>query len=227
MTSQAPVPARYSRLLRIREFRGLLLAQVTSEAGDHFARVAVAALILERSGSAFYAALAFAVGYFPAIFGSALLAPLADRMPRKRLMLLCDAARVTLVGLLAVVALPGTPLWVLFGLLLLAEVFAAPFEAARAAVLPDVLPEPDEYAAGNGLSRVLYQVNQVIGLTTAGVLAYVLSPRWALVIDAGTFVASFAILAAMLGARDAPLPGVQRLRGAAAGFRRRCVAAVP
>ncbi|MGH3329629.1 MAG: MFS transporter [Streptomycetales bacterium] len=213
MTSPAPVPVRYSRLLRSREFRGLLLAQITSEAGDHFARVAVAALILDRSGSAFYAAMTFAVSYLPAIFGSALLAPLADRMPRKRLMLFCDAARVALVGLLAIVALPGTPLWVLFGLLLLAELFAAPFEAARAATLPDVLPGPDQYTAGSGLSKVLYQVNQVIGLTAAGVLAYVLSPRWALVIDAGTFVVSFAILTATLRARDAPLAGMQRVGG--------------
>ena len=52
----------------------------------------------------------------------------------------------------------------LLGLLLVAETFTAPFEAAQRAVVPDVLPDPRECLAGNGLMRVLYQVDQVVGI---------------------------------------------------------------
>ena len=207
----SPTSTGYRRPLRNREFRALVVAQITSECGDHVARVALAALVLDRLDSALLAALAFALGYAPALLGGSLLAPLADRMPRRRLMLVCDALRAVLVGAMALLAVDGTPVLVLFVLLLLAALFTVPFEAARSAVLPDVLPVPREYLAGMSLCRVLYQVNQVTGLTLAGLVVHVLSPRWALGLDALTFAVSFLIVLA----RPAPAA-----RAAGAGERR-------
>ena len=110
------------------------------------------------------------VGYVPAIFGAALLGPFADRVSRRTVMLVADMGRAVLIGLLALLAVPSTPVWLLFALLFLAELLSAPFEAARAAVLPDVLPDPRHYLRGAGLSRVLSQVDQVLGLALAGVV---------------------------------------------------------
>lgn len=212
-------PKRYWRLMRNREFRGLMFAQVASECGDHIARVALAALILERLDSAFFAALAFVVGYLPALFGGTLLTPFADRLPRRRLMLLCDLLRAGLVGLMALLAVPTTPVWVLYLLLLLAELFTAPFAAAKSATLPDVLGTPRDYLAGVSLSRVLNQANQVIGLAVAGVMVQLFSSRWALGIDALTFGLSFLILLTTLRARSAALQGAVRLGGLLHDFR--------
>lgn len=207
MTRAAPprpqAGASYREVLANREFRGLTVAQITSECGDQLARVALAALVLDRSGSPFYAALAFAVGYFPAVFGSALLGPFADRLPRKRLLLGCDLARAIVVAVLAVLAVAGTPLWLLFALLLLTETFTAPFDAARAATLPEVLTDPRAYLTGSALARILFQVNQVVGLAIAGVLVTLLSPRGALVVDAVTFLVSFLVVQRTLRHRAA------------------------
>ena len=200
-------------LLRNREFRGLVLAQVTSEIGDHFARFALAALVFERSHSQFYAALAFVVGYLPGVFGAVLLAPFADRVPRKRVLLVCDAARAILIALLALAAVSTTPLWVLFALLLAAQLFSPPFEAARAALVPDVLPDSREFFTGTSITRALYQINQVIGLAVAGVVVYAFTPRIALAIDAFTFAASYLILLVTLHMRGAPIEGRAGLRG--------------
>jgi len=201
-------PAPRGRPLRNPEFRALILAQVTSEVGDHFARVAVAGIVLERSHSAFYAAATFVLGYLPGIAGSALLGPLADRLSRRRLMLGCDMARVGIVALLVLLVGLPVPLWVLMGVLLAAELFSAPFDAARTALVPDVLPDPRDYLAGTGMSRVLFQANQVAGLTAAGVVVYAVSARAALVVDVATFVASFVIL--LVGLRDRPAPASSR-----------------
>ena len=122
---------RYTRLLRHnREFRGIVLAQVASEVGDHFARFALAALVLDRSGSVFYAAFAFVVGYVPGLFGGLLLSPFADRVPRKRVLIVCDLARAAVVGVLALAAVDATPLWFLFALLLFAELFSQTIRVA-------------------------------------------------------------------------------------------------
>ncbi|MDQ1624883.1 MAG: hypothetical protein QOJ49_381 [Actinomycetota bacterium] len=220
---QADRPASYRDALRNREFRGLVIAQVTSEWGDHIARVALAALVLRRTDSAFLSVLAFVVSFAPAVFGSALLGPLADRLPRKVILLGCDLARGLVVALLALLAVPSTPIWLLLGLLLVAETFLAPFEVAQRAVVPDVLTDPRHYLAGNGLMRVLFQLDQVIGICLAGLIINVLSERWALALNAGTFAVSFVVIAVSLrwrpGARDGSETRTSLISDVRAGWR--------
>jgi MFS family permease len=184
----------YRSVLRNREFRGLVVAQVTSELGDHIARVALASLVLARTDSAFLAVLAFVVSFVPAVFGSALLGALADRMPRKVVMLGCDLARAGIVGVLALLAVDATPVWVLLALLLVAETFTAPFEAAHRAVVPDVLPDARECIVGTGLLRMLFQLDQVVGIVAAGVVITLVGERVGLLIDVVSFLASFVVL---------------------------------
>lgn len=193
----------YRHVLRHREFRGLVVAQVASELGDHIARVALASLVLTRTDSAFLAVLAFVVSFVPAVFGSALLGAVADRLPRKVVMLGCDLARAVVVGLIALLAVDSTPVWVLLALLLVAETFTAPFEAAHRSVVPDVLTDPRECLVGTGLLRTLYQVDQVAGIVAAGVVIVAVGERAGLLLDVASFVVSFGVLALMLRWRPA------------------------
>ena len=101
MTIEVTAPVRYRDVLGHREFRGLVVAQVLSEVGDQIARVALALLVLDRTGSALGAAAAFALSFVPGFFGSAFLGPLADRLSRRSVMLVADAARFLVVGLIA------------------------------------------------------------------------------------------------------------------------------
>lgn len=193
----------YRHVLRNREFRGLVIAQVTSELGDHIARVALASMILKRTDSAFLAVLAFVVSFVPAVFGSAVLGALADRLPRKVVMLGCDLARAVVIGLIALMAVESTPVWLLLLLLLVAETFTAPFEAAHRAVVPDVLPDPRECLVGTGLLRMLYQLDQVIGIVAAGVVIVLVGERAGLLLDVASYLLSFVVLALTLRWRPA------------------------
>ena len=107
-TQDRSAPASYRSVLANREFTGLMIAQVFSECGDQIARVGLAVLVLARTNNPFLAALAFVVGYVPAILGAALLGPFADRFSRRTVMLVADAGRALLIGLLAVLAVPST-----------------------------------------------------------------------------------------------------------------------
>ena len=208
-----PAPVGYSVPLRIREFRGLISAQVLSELGDQVARVALASLILIRSGSVFLMAATFAVSFLPAVLGSAFLGSLADRLPRKAILLSADLIRAVIIGAIALLATDDAPLVLLLGLLFVAELFSAPFLAAQQALLPDVLPEPRDYLAGAGLVRVLSQFDQVLGLVFAGLVVHLLSVRTALVLDAISFAVSFLVLLVTLRRRPAAVvdasPGVR------------------
>src|SRR5947208_17102690 len=103
-------PPSLRQLFAVPEFRALFAAFVASIAGDQLARVALTVLVFDRTGSAGLAGLTYALTVLPAIVGGPLLSGLADRLPRRRVMITCDVARA---GLVAVMAIPALSLWVL------------------------------------------------------------------------------------------------------------------
>ena len=100
-------------------------------------------------------------------------------------------------------AVDGTPVWLLLLLLLVAETFTAPFDAAHRAVVPDVLPDPRECLVGTGLLRVLYQVDQVAGILAAGVVIVLVGERAGLMLDVVSFLVSAIVLGLSLRWRPA------------------------
>ena len=145
--------------LRVPEFRALWGAELVSVAGDQFARVGLSVLVFGRTGSAAWAAATYALTFLPALVGGVLLGRLADRCPRRRVMLACDLVRAVLVALMA---LPGTPLPVLCALLVAVVLLAPLHTAALGAQLPEVVPGP-VFDAALTLRYVTGQVAQVAG----------------------------------------------------------------
>ena len=100
----------------IAEFRALWTAQLLSVVGDQLARVALTVLVYDRTRSSLLAAVTFAVSIVPTFIGGLTLAWLADRYPRRGVMIACDLIRFVLV---LVMAIPGLPLAALVLLLFL------------------------------------------------------------------------------------------------------------
>ena len=105
-----------------------------------------------------------------------------------------------------------------WSLLAAAGLFEAPFEAARGALLPDVLPG-ERYPAGYALSQILVQAAQVGGFGLAGVLLIGLSPSVLLILDAATFVAVGDRSSRATCGRDRPPPQRPAKRTPGAGGR--------
>jgi MFS family permease len=160
-------------------------------------------LVYQRTDSPLLSAVTFAISYLPWLLGGPLLSTLADRFPRHRVLISTDAARALLVTGMAV---PGTPLPLLLGLLFVVAVCGPPFESARSALMADVL-DGDRYALATSLTNVGSQVAQVLGFVLGGTLVAVLSPSSALLLDAATFAVSAVWLWARLQRRPAPDDG--------------------
>ena len=160
-------------------------------------------LVYQRTDSPLLSAITFAISYLPWLLGGPLLSTLADRFPRHRVLIATDAARALLVAGMAV---PGTPLPLLLGLLFVVAVCGPPFESARSALMADVL-DGDRYALATSLTNVGSQVAQVLGFVLGGTLIAVLPPSAALLLDAGTFAVSAVWLWARLQRRPAPDDG--------------------
>ena len=182
------------------EFRALFAAQVLSYAGDQFAQVAIAILVYGRTRSPFLTALAYALSYLPPIVGGPLLSGLADLFSRRRVMIVCDLLRVGTVGLMAIPAMPFTPLCVL---LFCTVLIGAPFTSARSALMPDVLPG-DTFVLGSAIGNITYQASQIVGFVAGAAVVAALGTHRTLAVDALTFLLSALIV--VLGVRRRPSP---------------------
>jgi MFS family permease len=202
----------------VAEFRALWAAQLLSVMGDQLARVALTVLVYDRTRSALLAAITFVASIVPAFLGGVMLAWLADRYPRRRVMIACDLVRCALV---LVMAIPGVPLAGLVTLLFLVTLVSAPFTSARAAIYPDVLAG-DRYVMGVAVTITTYQFALVIGFAAGGAIIGFFGTHLSLIIDAATYAVSALIIQAWVRSRPAPAPGSNdssRLAGVIASAR--------
>nr|WP_198151650.1 MFS transporter [Kibdelosporangium sp. MJ126-NF4]CEL17627.1 hypothetical protein [Kibdelosporangium sp. MJ126-NF4]CTQ91145.1 hypothetical protein [Kibdelosporangium sp. MJ126-NF4] len=189
---------RLGDALRVGEFRALWTAETISVAGDQLARVALALLVFDRTASAALSGLTYALTFAPMFLGGMLLSGVADRFPRRTVIIATDLLRASLAAAMAIPGLPLGALWTLVGLLTLAS---APYKAAQLALLAQVL-EGDRYTAGAALRQISTQLAQVVGFALGGALVAALTAQGALLLNSGTFLLS--VLLIVLGVRKRP-----------------------
>lgn len=182
--------------LRHRDVRLLWAAQLLSELGDWAARLALALLIYERTGNEALTAAVMAIGMLPWLGLGQALATLSDRYPRRTVMVVTDLLR----GAIYIAMIVVEQGWLLLVLAFIAAAATPPFEAARSAVLPELVPE-DGYGDALALSNITFQAGLVIGYVAGGGLVALTGPANALVVNGGTFLLSAALLARVRGGR--------------------------
>lgn len=194
-------PATYRALFAESQFRALWLAQAISLTGDQLARVAITSLAYTETRSAFITALIYAVTYLPWLVGGPLLGSLADRYPRRTVMVWCQLISAALVAAMAV---PGMPLLLLAALLFVVILVESPFLSARASLLVDVLPD-DRYVLASAVNQLTNGGSLVLGFAAGGGLVLWLDPMGALLIDAASFLVAAALV--RFGVRAVPAAG--------------------
>jgi hypothetical protein len=199
-----PRAVTFRAVFAVGEFRALWLAQILSVAGDQLARVAMTVLVYDQTHSSFWSALTYAVTLVPWVFGGLALSGLADRLPRRQLMVGCDLARMLLVGVMALLSLRyarGPGLLLMVALLFAVTLLDSPFKAARSAMIPDILTG-DLYVLGIAVSQTALQSGMVAGFALGGIVVAVLHAGGALSLDAATFLVSAVLV--QFGVRRRP-----------------------
>ncbi len=200
--------------LKVRNFQLLFGGQTISVIGDALYMVALPWLILTTGGNAQELGIVLAAYGIPRAVSMLVGGWLSDRLRPRRVMLIADAVRLLLVGLLAVIALGGHPtLLQLCAIAVPLGAFGGAFMPASQSILPETLSE-DDLQAGNGLVLASRQGANLIGSAVAGVVVAALTSAAALAIDTGTFLVSALSLALMRpthrSAPDTSKPGIQR-----------------
>jgi MFS family permease len=185
--------------LRNPEFRKLWLSQVVSQAGDWFNRIAVISLLSELAGGeaavglGLSFALELAVRMLPTAVLGPIAGPLADRLPRKLLLVGGDLLRsVVVLGFLLVDGPEDLPL--LYVLLFTQMGLGIFFDAARQATVPNTVP-PHEIHEAIALSSVTWSTMLSVGALLGGAAIGPLGLAGVFVVDAGTYLASALLIA--------------------------------
>ncbi|MDQ6850877.1 MAG: MFS transporter [Actinomycetota bacterium] len=190
-------------VLRVREFRWLWFADLQSLIGDQLSRVALSVLVFNQTGSGLLTAAVYALTYLPAVLGSVLLGSLADRIPRRALLVGGDLVRAVLLGVMAV---PAVPIGAMAALLVVAVVVGTPWKAAEMALVADIL-DAEGYAIGTGLRMATVQGAQLLGFAVGGIAVASIGSRTALAVDAGSFLLSALMINLRVQRRPAPAKG--------------------
>lgn len=192
-------------------FARLLLGTFISGVGDWFNTVALLGLALRLTGSPLAVGVTLALRTLPLLILAPLAGTLADRAPRKLMLVGVDllAAGAALSFLLA--TSPGR-VWVIYAGTLALVILSTLRQPARSAVTPGLVAA-DSLLAANALEGVADGAVRLLGAALGGLVAGLLGPTPAFLINAASFLLSAALIASV---RIPPLAEPTAARGLAA-----------
>jgi len=182
-------------ILGYREFRLLYSGQLVSLLGDGIFTIALSFAVLDETGSEAGLGIVLASGALPLV-GFVLVGGVwADRLSRRRVMLVADGARMAIQGLLAALVLFGqVPIWAFVVFYALYGIAMAFFSPASTGLLPETIPA-SELQRANGLVGMTRSVTAIAGAAVGGVLVATIGAGSAIAVDS----VSFAVSAVCLG----------------------------
>jgi MFS family permease len=115
---------------------------------------------------------------------------LADRLPRRVLLVGAAGAAAVTQAAVAVLVLSGTAaIWTLALLSAVNGAVSGLGMPASLSVLPQTVPA-DQFTTANALTRLVSNSTNILGLSFGGALVAVAGPGWGIAVDAGTFAAA-------------------------------------
>ena len=197
-----------SSLLRNRNFLLLWGAYAVSAFGDHLSEMAILKTqnaLQSDTATAMMARMTF-LFFVPFVLFGPITGLLADRLPRRAVMVTADLARAGIM--LSFAAIIGwTQDWSVWGPylpLLALGTFAAAFSPARFALLPTLI-RSSQLVRANGMISGLGIIATMASAVVGGYLAEHYAARIAFRLDAVTYVASAVLLLLLIPPRQARL----------------------
>jgi len=155
-------------LLRNRTYRHLLAAQVIALIGTGLATVALGLLAYELAGADAGRVLgtALAIKMVAYVGVAPVAAALAQGLPRRTLLVSLDLVRASVA-----LALPFvSQVWHVYVLIFLLQAASAAFTPTFQATIPDVLPDEKDYTRALSLSRLAYDMENLVSPMLAAAL---------------------------------------------------------
>ncbi len=217
----SPVPPRRwpetFRSLANREYRLFWSAMLVSNVGTWMQRVAqdwLVLVVLKAGGTAL--GITTGLQFLPFLILSPAAGILADRLPKRRLLIATNAVMGLLAVVLGGLVLTGAArVWHVYVLALLLGVASALDNPARQAWVSEIVG-PDDVPNAVGLNSVSFNGARIVGPGVAGLLIAAMGTGPVFMLNALTFAAP---VLALLASREPPPPDPGRARQVADGLR--------
>jgi len=160
-------------VLKNTTYRHLFLAQVIALIGTGLITIALALLAYDMAGekAAQVLGIALAIKMIAYIAVAPVASAFAERLPRKKVLVGLDIIRA-----LTALCLPFvTQIWQIYLLIFILQSASAAFTPTFQATIPDVLPDEKDYTNALSLSRLAYDLENIISPMLAGLLLTVIS----------------------------------------------------
>ncbi|WP_340249833.1 MFS transporter [Sulfitobacter pontiacus] len=160
-------------VLSDRTYRHLFFAQVVALLGTGLATMALGLLAYDLAGdrAAMVLGTVFTIKMVAYVGIAPIAGAFAERLPRRALLVTLDLVRAAVA-----LALPFvTEVWQIYILIFFSQSASAAFTPTFQATIPDVLPDEARYTRALSLSRLAYDLENIISPALAAVLLAVMS----------------------------------------------------
>jgi MFS family permease len=195
-------------MLRDRRLLALLLAETISTTGTQMTWLALPWFVLTTTGSAGRMVIVLAAEAAGVVLSGVPGGSVLARLGSRRTMMVADAARAPLTLLVPILHWSGALSFPLLLILVFAiGALSTPYFAAQRAIVPELLGDDErQVSKANAFLQTATRVTMLLGPVSAGFLIAWFGAPSVIVIDAATFVVSFALVAAFV--RTGPTAGV-------------------
>lgn len=226
VTSVAGPARAFAATFRNRNLRRLQLAWVGSIVGTWSYLIALAIYVYDRDGATAVALLAASRMVAVAVV-SPIAATLADRHPRRLVMVSSDLVRAAAMGIAAAAIAAGWSAWIVYVLVVATSIAGTPFRPAQAALLPHLAETPDELTSANVASSALESVGMFAGPAIGALVLGATNAETVFALNAASFIWSAALVVGIRVSSEAaggssaekPEQRQQADRGVFEGFR--------
>jgi len=155
-------------VLADRTYRHLFLAQITALLGTGLATVALGLLAfdLAEERAALVLGMVFTIKMVAYVGIAPIAGAFANRWPRRTMLVSLDLIRATVALCLPFVS----EVWQVHVLIFVLQSASAAFTPTFQATIPDILPEEDRYTRALSLSRLAYDLENIISPLLAAIL---------------------------------------------------------
>jgi MFS family permease len=181
-------------LVRNRNFGLLFAARAISYFGTYLAPIAVAFAVLDLTGSATDTGIAFACWTVAQVSALLVAGVVADRLPRRLVMVGSDLANVGVRSVMGILLVTGhAEIWEIFVLQALGGAATAFYSPASSGLVPELVAAEDLLQA-NAYMGIARYLACPLGAATGGAIVATIGSGAALIVDASTYAASALLL---------------------------------
>lgn len=181
-------PGSIHTVLREPRYKKMFSAQIIALLGTGIATVALALLAEKIAGNRAGAVMGIAltVKMFAYVAVAPVTTALTSRLPKKPVLITADAARA-----LVALALPFVNAeWQIYAIIFVLQAASATFTPTFQAIIPDILPNENDYTKALSLSRLAYDTEALVSPVLAGLALFLIPFTSLFLFTSAGFIAS-------------------------------------